>query len=78
MPETHKVLILGSGPAGLTAALSSAGDSEELLADFGDMAMASVDLDAGSEDAILKDELYLCIMRGFLARVEERKRGNAR
>ena len=33
-------------------------------------------IDAGCEDAILKEELYLRIMRGFLARVEERKRGN--
>lgn len=33
-------------------------------------------LDAGCEDALLKDELYLTIMRGFLARVEERKRGS--
>jgi len=35
-------------------------------------------INAGCEDAILKDELYLCIARGFLARVEARKRGNGR
>lgn len=32
-------------------------------------------IDVGCEDAILKDELYLRILRGMLARVEERKRG---
>lgn len=35
-------------------------------------------VDAGCEDAILKDELYRTIMRGLLARVEERKRGDGR
>jgi len=35
-------------------------------------------IDGGCEDAILKKELYLRIMRGFLERVEERKRGTAR
>lgn len=35
-------------------------------------------LDAGAEDAILKDELYLRIMRGFLERVEAKKRGGSR
>lgn len=34
-------------------------------------------IDAGSEDAILKQELYLRIMRGFLERVEATKRGTA-
>ena len=33
-------------------------------------------IDAGCEDAVLKDELYLRIMRGMLARIEKRKRGN--
>ena len=32
-------------------------------------------IDAGCEDALLKEELYLRIMRGFLARVESRKLG---
>lgn len=35
-------------------------------------------IDAGCEDALLKDELYLRIMQSFLARVEQRKRGNGR
>jgi glutathione synthase/RimK-type ligase-like ATP-grasp enzyme len=35
-------------------------------------------IEGGCEDALLKQELYRRIMRGFLARVEERKRGNAR
>jgi len=35
-------------------------------------------IDVGCEDAVLKDELYDRIMRGFLERVEERKRGNGR
>jgi glutathione synthase/RimK-type ligase-like ATP-grasp enzyme len=30
-------------------------------------------LDAGIEDAILKKDLYLTIMNGFLARIEKRK-----
>lgn len=34
-------------------------------------------LDAGVEDQVLKDELYLRIMRVFLRRIEERKRGGA-
>lgn len=34
-------------------------------------------IDAGCEDALLKDELYLTIMRGLLERVEERKKGAA-
>ncbi len=33
-------------------------------------------IDAGCEDALLGNDLYLHIMRGFLQRVEERKRGN--
>lgn len=33
-------------------------------------------LDAGCEDALLKEELYLRIMHAFLARVEARKRGS--
>ncbi len=32
-------------------------------------------IDVGYEDAILGDELYMKIMRGFLERVEEKKRG---
>jgi glutathione synthase/RimK-type ligase-like ATP-grasp enzyme len=32
-------------------------------------------LDAGLEDALMGDELYLCIMRGFLERIEAKKRG---
>ena len=35
-------------------------------------------IEAGCEDLVLKDELYLRIMRGFLSRVEERKRGTTR
>ncbi len=35
-------------------------------------------IDAGCEDAILKEDLYERIMRGFLLRVETRKRGNGR
>lgn len=35
-------------------------------------------IEGGSEDQVLKEELYLRIMRGFLSRVEERKRGAAR
>ncbi|MCA8979750.1 MAG: RimK family protein [Planctomycetes bacterium] len=35
-------------------------------------------IEAGCEDQVLKEELYMRIMRGFLARVEERKRGAAR
>jgi len=35
-------------------------------------------IEAGCEDLVLKEELYLRIMRGFLSRVEERKRGAAR
>jgi glutathione synthase/RimK-type ligase-like ATP-grasp enzyme len=35
-------------------------------------------INAGCEDVLLKEELYLRIMRGMLARVEEKKRGNGR
>jgi glutathione synthase/RimK-type ligase-like ATP-grasp enzyme len=32
-------------------------------------------IDAGVEDQVLKDELYLRIMRWFMGRVEQKKRG---
>jgi glutathione synthase/RimK-type ligase-like ATP-grasp enzyme len=34
-------------------------------------------IDAGYEDAVLKDELYQRIMRYFLARIEHRKTGHS-
>jgi glutathione synthase/RimK-type ligase-like ATP-grasp enzyme len=35
-------------------------------------------IDAGFEDAVLKNELYRRIMQGFLERVERKKLGNGR
>ena len=35
-------------------------------------------IDAGIEDAVLKDELYLTVMRSFLNRIEQRKRPRCR
>ena len=30
-------------------------------------------IDAGIEDAVLQEELYLCIMQGLMRRVEKKK-----